>query len=759
MKEIIGLVLLSLFAGWVNASQLEPCPPTGRWHQCIGKNTDVRGNTYVGEFSDGRFHGQGILYGLEGAELRSGRWVGGELTEPLMLDSRQFALSLSPRPAITPDSVEMPSGRWVSPVLGKDPLPALSPTGTGDGFLAFEVSSTTSQGLVSPADGVLVHSGPFGSSETGLVIRHGNGLYSILRTNRFWDHRFESALGKHFAVGQKIASWAAELPSWTGFVVTWEVFRVADSRIPDTGTFQDLLSAGSTTRFSFSSIDDVIAVVRNPQGRLSALALLGMGVVRIEQPLSGPYRDARLRVSGLPALAGSRTQIAMTRNTSQSANAAFLSVPGVLKLELLSGAGFWSAAALDISVAPGSISDVRIAGAASQSSAFDLTTVRDGGLRAGDFVAGIPSSASPSAGQGGAMDRLQASPPLTASASQEPVVTQTQSGNPDGRATPPQAGKFPASEPAIVLSESERERRWNESWTKFEAWRTGLSVASNRLPDAPSKEPPPNGGPLSTDSLRVQAPATISATQQPLPESQPTAQSVVKPERRVALVFGNASYKSSPLRNPVNDATDFSEALRSLGFEVTLIRDASISQMREATRRFADVLPASDVALIYYAGHGVEVKGRNYLIPVTADIKHEYELEEQAYDAGRWLDMLEGGANSGRQRVNVVILDACRDNAFTRGWRSASRGLARMDAPAGTFIAFATAPGRVAADGDRQRNSPFTASLLKAMQQPNLPIELVFKEVRRMVLQETRGEQVPWDNSSLVGDFVFRVAR
>jgi len=233
-------------------------------------------------------------------------------------------------------------------------------------------------------------------------------------------------------------------------------------------------------------------------------------------------------------------------------------------------------------------------------------------------------------------------------------------------------------------------------------------------------------------------------------------QAALKPERRVALVIGNAGYKTNPLVNPGNDAIDIATALGSLGFETTLVRDATIGQMREVTRKFADAVALSDVALIFYAGHGLEVKGRNYLIPVTADIKHEYELEDQAYDAGRWLDMLEGMKSLNRQRVNIVILDACRDNVFSRGWRNASRGLARMDAPTGTFIAFATAPGKVAADGERQRNSPFTKSLLKAIQQPNLPIELMFKEVRRMVLEETKGEQVPWDNSSLVGDFAFR---
>jgi uncharacterized caspase-like protein len=197
-----------------------------------------------------------------------------------------------------------------------------------------------------------------------------------------------------------------------------------------------------------------------------------------------------------------------------------------------------------------------------------------------------------------------------------------------------------------------------------------------------------------------------------------------------------------------------------MGFETILVRDATLAQMRSATRDFAEAAASSEVALIFFAGHGIEARGRNYVIPVNADIKHEYELEEQAYDASRWLEMLEGLKTRNRQRVNIVILDACRNNEFARSWRSSSRGLARIDAPTGTFVAFSTAPGKVALDGAKgQRNSPFTKNLLRAIQTPDVPIELMFKEVRRLVVEETKSEQVPWENSSLVGDFVFKRTR
>ena len=229
-------------------------------------------------------------------------------------------------------------------------------------------------------------------------------------------------------------------------------------------------------------------------------------------------------------------------------------------------------------------------------------------------------------------------------------------------------------------------------------------------------------------------------------------------ERRVALVIGNATYKVNPLKNPVNDSTDMARSLRSVGFDVIEANNTTLAQMREVTRRFADKLGNSDVGLVYYSGHGVEVKGKNYLIPVNADIKREYEVVDQAFDAGQFLEMMDNIRGPNNKRVNILIVDACRNNELQKSWRSTNNGLARMDAPGGTFISFATAPGRVAADGSG-RNSPYTKHLLQALKQPNVPIEQVFKVVRRNVMEETKGEQIPWENSSLVGDFFFTVQR
>ena len=241
-------------------------------------------------------------------------------------------------------------------------------------------------------------------------------------------------------------------------------------------------------------------------------------------------------------------------------------------------------------------------------------------------------------------------------------------------------------------------------------------------------------------------------------QTQTTTQTTTTPSigRRIALVVGNANYKVRPLKNPRNDADDISRSLRSSGFEVIDLRDASLQQMRNGVRQFGDRLINNDVGLVYYSGHGVEVKGRNYFIPVNADIMREDEIADQGLDVSLILEKM----NTAGKGVNILIVDACRDDPFGRSFRSSSRGLAQMDAPRGTIIAYATSPGKVASDGDpRERNSPYTKNLVKAMQQPNKPIEQVFKEVRRAVQEETKNQQVPWENTSLSGDFYFKVQR
>lgn len=223
---------------------------------------------------------------------------------------------------------------------------------------------------------------------------------------------------------------------------------------------------------------------------------------------------------------------------------------------------------------------------------------------------------------------------------------------------------------------------------------------------------------------------------------------------RYALVIGNGSYADQPLANPVNDANLMAETLQTLGFTVFKHTNLSQKGMRRAIRDFGDELAkAGDdaISLIFYAGHGLQVKGQNFLVPVDANIQAERDVSVEAVSADAMLDMLAFSDTS----LNIVILDACRNNPYQRGFRStAGRGLARMDAPSGTILAYATAPGQIAADGDG-RNSPYTRALVRSMNQPNAPIEEVFKRVRIEVMDRSNGQQVPWESSSLTGDFYF----
>lgn len=220
--------------------------------------------------------------------------------------------------------------------------------------------------------------------------------------------------------------------------------------------------------------------------------------------------------------------------------------------------------------------------------------------------------------------------------------------------------------------------------------------------------------------------------------------------KRVALVIGNSAYETAPLKNPVNDAQDMAQTLRELGFEVIYRENLNQTNMKRAIREFGAKIRNGGVGLFYYAGHGVAVKGVNYLVPVDAKVESEEEVEYECVDAGFVLAQMESAGNN----MNVVILDACRNNPFVRSFRSDSRGLAQMDAPSGTLIAYATAPGSIASDGSG-RNSFYTQELLKNMRTPGIGIEEVFKRVRITVRNLTQNKQTPWESSSLAGNFYF----
>ncbi len=224
-------------------------------------------------------------------------------------------------------------------------------------------------------------------------------------------------------------------------------------------------------------------------------------------------------------------------------------------------------------------------------------------------------------------------------------------------------------------------------------------------------------------------------------------------EPRIALVIGNGSYTDAPLRNPVNDAQDMAAVLRQLGFRVTLHTNATKRQMQDAIQKVGQDLRDGGVGLFFYSGHGVQSRGRNFLIPVGTSVTGEADLEFEAVDANFAIVHMEDARN----RVNIVILDACRNNPFARPFRDSTKGLAPIEASRGTYIAYATGPGRVAADGTG-RNSPFTAALLESLRHPDSGIDAVFNRVRQSVAGQTRGDQIPWSSTSLIGDFRFSVA-
>ena len=224
-------------------------------------------------------------------------------------------------------------------------------------------------------------------------------------------------------------------------------------------------------------------------------------------------------------------------------------------------------------------------------------------------------------------------------------------------------------------------------------------------------------------------------------------------DQRVALVIGNSNYQTAPkLANPGNDAQSMSQLLNSAGFEVTqatdLTRNDMVRVVQDFTAKVAERGPGT-VAMIYYAGHGVQVEGENYLLPVDAKISSSYDLDGNSL---RLVDLM-GTLDAISSRMRIVVLDACRNNPFPEV-NDAGRGLAIVDAPNGSIVGYSTAPGMEAADGDGN-HSPYTSAFLNIAREPNLPIEQLFKRVRLEVNHATRGRQTPWESSSLTSDFYF----
>lgn len=272
---------------------------------------------------------------------------------------------------------------------------------------------------------------------------------------------------------------------------------------------------------------------------------------------------------------------------------------------------------------------------------------------------------------------------------------------------------------------------------------TKMIVQSNKKEEAPSSK---NDKPAGEKSEAVQSVV-------------PAIAATYKDEKRYALVIGNSNYprEIGILKNPVNDATDVATELRNSNFEVQLLTNATYVQLREAMRKFQEKLTNGPrdqtVGLFYYAGHGVQYQDENYLVPIDAQVQFEDDITRMCFPVQR---MVLANMERTNSRMNIVILDACRNNPFPATSRSVGQGLGEMKRARGSFIAFATAPGSVASDGNG-RNGLYTQELLKAMRKPGLSIEQVFKEVRMNVLRLSSERQYTWDSSNIIGEFVFKL--
>ena len=226
-------------------------------------------------------------------------------------------------------------------------------------------------------------------------------------------------------------------------------------------------------------------------------------------------------------------------------------------------------------------------------------------------------------------------------------------------------------------------------------------------------------------------------------------------EKRLALVIGNSDYQyGGKLDNPVNDARSMDQVLKAVGFDVIKYEDLDQKMMRQAIDNFGNLLTNYDIGLFFFAGHGVQAKGFNYLIPVDATLSSEGDVEYNCVRADRVLGKME----SAETKTNIVILDACRNNPFERSWTRSptGKGLAFMSAPTGSLVAYATSPGETASDGTGG-NGLYTSGLLTYMVEPNITVLEMFQKVRTLVREKSDGNQVPWESTSLEGNFYFQI--
>ncbi len=249
-----------------------------------------------------------------------------------------------------------------------------------------------------------------------------------------------------------------------------------------------------------------------------------------------------------------------------------------------------------------------------------------------------------------------------------------------------------------------------------------------------------------------------AASDQPVGKYFKAAENIVPGQVRTALLIGNSQYQTAALKNPVNDVTAMAQELQQSGFDAFLYTDLDQKTMKKAIREFGQLLKErGGVGLFFYAGHGLQSDGRNFLVPIDAEIHKVQDIEFEAVDLGRLLSELEYAENN----LNIIILDACRDNPYKEEFEKSKyasyNGLASIgSALFYSLIAFSTAPGSVALDGTGA-NGLYTQELLRAMREVGPGLEEVFKRVRRNVRKASQGQQIPWESSSIEDDFYYKM--
>jgi hypothetical protein len=309
---------------------------------------------------------------------------------------------------------------------------------------------------------------------------------------------------------------------------------------------------------------------------------------------------------------------------------------------------------------------------------------------------------------------------------------------------------------AFLAGRAERQKRQAKARKEYEDAYRMLAKEYQDALMALAPPPPQQPAPARDQALAPQAHGDRGVGEgtgrpaRPRLEGPPASAQATSSEKRVALVIGNDRYPEAPLQNTLNDARAMASLLHDMDFEVIKRENLTKRAMEEEIRAFGKRLRSSSVGLFYFAGHGLQVNGANYLVSIGSTIEKEQDVEYETVEARRVLSEMEAAGN----RLNIVILDACRTNPLTRSFRSVTRGLAPMDAPSGSVVAYATAPGAVAMDGDGV-NGLYTQELLRHMRVPGLKLEDIFKRVRVGVKEKSGGKQLPWETSALEGDFYF----